>query len=123
MYIQYEGFTLDTTSRIYAFHVISSPLDTREFTVNIQAKAFGSSLLKIQDGPGISMARLKRELDQETPESLAETKLFVGQGDIERYVERTYPKPVKKAELGSRPEYNSSPGGPGSHRVLGLRRP
>jgi hypothetical protein len=103
MYIQYAGFVLDTTSRIYAFHVINSPQDTREFTVNIRANAFGSSLLKIQDGPGISMARLKRELDRETPESPAETKLFIGQGDIDRYVERTYPKPVKKWGVESRP--------------------
>jgi hypothetical protein len=102
MYIQYAGFTLETDSRIYAFHVIHPPQEAREFTVNLQTNAFGSSLLKMQDGPGISMARLKRELDQETPESPAETSLCIGQSDIQEYVAKTYPKPVKKWGIGSK---------------------
>jgi hypothetical protein len=102
MYIQYAGFTLETNSRVYAFHVIHSPQVAREFTVNVQSNAFVPSLLKIQDGPGISMARLKRELDQETPESPAETSLLIGQNDIQEYVAKTYPKPVKKWGIGSK---------------------
>jgi hypothetical protein len=101
MYIQYAGFTLETNSRTYAFHVIRPPDGAREFTVNIQSNAFGSVSLKIQDGPGISLARLKRELDRETPESPAETSLRIGQSDIREYVEKTYRKPVKKWGMGS----------------------
>jgi hypothetical protein len=101
MYIQYAGFTLETNSRTYAFHVIRPPEEARRFTVNVQSNAFGSVALKIQDGPGISLARVKRELDRETPESPAETSLRIGQSDIQEYVEKTYPKPVKKWGVGS----------------------
>ncbi len=102
MYIQYAGFTLLADSRVYNFHVIDPPREAREFTVNVQSKAFGSSPFKFQDGPGISMARLKRELDQESQESPAESSLKVGQRDIQEYVEKTYPKPVKKWGVGSK---------------------
>lgn len=101
MYIQYAGFTLETNSRIYAFHVIRPPDEAREFTVNIQSNAFGSVSLKLQDGPGISLARLKRELDRETPESPAETSLRIGQRDVQEYMAKTYPKPVKRWGIGS----------------------
>ena len=102
MYIQYAGFDLQADSRSYTFHVINVPGETREFKVNILAKEFGSSPLKLQDGPAISMARLKRELDRETPELPAESSLRIGERDIHEYVEKTYPKPVKKWGIGAR---------------------
>ena len=102
MYIQYAGFNLKEDSRTYIFHVIDPPGETREFTVSVQAKEFVSSPFKIQDGPAISTVLLKRELDRETPESPAEASLRVGERDIQEYVERTYPKPVKKWGIGSR---------------------
>lgn len=101
MHIQYAGFTLVTDSRSYIFHVLDSPREAREFTVLVEAKAFGSPGLMVQDGPGIAVARLKLELDRETPEIPAETTLRIGQRDIQEYVEKTYPKPVKKWGVGS----------------------
>lgn len=103
MHIQYAGFTLETDSRNYRFDVIDSPGEAREFTVHVDAKAFGSSGLMVQDGPGISMARLKLELDRETPEIPAQKTLRIGERDIQEYVEKTYPKPVKKWGVGSNP--------------------
>jgi hypothetical protein len=97
MYIQYAGFNLIEDSRTYIFHVINPPGEAREFTVSVLAKEFGFSPLKIQDGPAISTARLKRELDRETPELPAEASLLVGERDIQEYVQRIYPKPVKRA--------------------------
>jgi hypothetical protein len=102
MYIQYAGFNLETDSRTYNFRVIDLPGETREFTVNVQDEAFRTPPFKIQDGPGICMVRLKQELEQETTESPAWNSLRIGQGDIREYVERTYPKPVKKWGVGSR---------------------
>ncbi|MGE5325737.1 MAG: hypothetical protein ACM3NO_01750 [Deltaproteobacteria bacterium] len=92
---------LGADSRTYAFHVIDSPAKTREFKVCVQAQTFGPSLLKIQDGPGISMARLKRELALETPESPALASLRLAESDIREYLEKTYPKPVKRWGVGS----------------------
>jgi hypothetical protein len=101
MYIQYAGFDLQADSRTYNFHVIDVPGEAREFKVNLGESAFGSSPLKIQDGPGISMARLKRELAFETSASPAEPNLRVEPRDIQEYVEKTYPKPAKKSGIGS----------------------
>ena len=102
MYIQYRGFSLEATSRIYAYHVIGSPQGAREFTVDVQNDAFRSPPLRIQDGPGICYTRLKQELDRETSETPVSTHLRIGQSDIQEYVERTYPKPVKKWGAGAK---------------------
>ena len=102
MLIRYQGFDFDPDSRTYTFHVIDSSEKTREFKVCVQAGDFETSLLKIQDGPAISMARLKRELAGETPESPAGLSLSLAESDIQEYVARTYPKPVRKGSIGSR---------------------
>lgn len=96
MYIQYRGFSIEATSRVYAYHVIDPPQGSREFTVEIEATALHLPPLKIQDGPGMCYARLKQELDHETSDSPAETHLHITKVDIGEYVQRTYPKPVKK---------------------------
>lgn len=101
MYIQYSGFDLASNLRTYNFQVIDPPEATREFTVDVQSEAFRSSPFKTQDGPGICLARLKQELERETQASPAEVHLCVGQTDIREYIERTYPKPVKKWGYGS----------------------
>jgi len=103
MYIQYCGFSFDATSRIYSYHVIDPPQGTREFTVDVQNDAFRSPPFRIQDGPGICFARLKLELDRETSESPAEPQLSITPSDIQDYVEKTYPKPVKRQIAGVRP--------------------
>ena len=95
MYIQYVGFNNADTSRTYAFHVIDSPIETREFTVKVQGEAFGADSLKLQDGPGICFERLQRELGMETQESRAEALLNIGEMDIREYRARHYPR--KKA--------------------------
>ncbi len=102
MYIQYRGFSLETTSRIYAYHVIDPPQGSREFTVNVQNDAFRLPPLRIQDGPGMCFARLKHELDRETSEFPAEPHLRITPSDIQEYVEKTYPKPVKKWVAGGK---------------------
>ncbi|HUX10370.1 MAG TPA: hypothetical protein VMW51_06975 [Terriglobia bacterium] len=96
MHIQYRGFSLEEKCRSYAYHVIDTPQGTREFTVDVQNDAFRSPPLRIQDGPGMCYARLKQNLDRETSESPAALHLSIGQSDIQEYVERTYPKLVKK---------------------------
>jgi hypothetical protein len=96
MYIQYRGFSIEAASRVYAYHVIDPPQGSREFTVDIQTNELHSPPVKIQDGPGMCYARLKQELAGETSDSPAETHLHITSGDIREYVERTYPKPVKK---------------------------
>lgn len=103
MYIQYGGFSLEGASRIYVYHVVDPPHGTREFTVDVQNDAFHSPPFRIQDGPGICFARLKQELDRETSESRAEPHLSITPTDIQEYVERTYPKPVKKWSAGVKP--------------------
>lgn len=102
MYIQYAGFNLVINSRTYTFRVIDPPEETREFTLAVQSEAFRSPPFRFQDGPGVCLARLKQELERESRESRAETHLSIGQSDIQEYVERTYPKPVKKRGMGGK---------------------
>jgi hypothetical protein len=103
MYIQYRGFSIEATSRVYSYHVINPPQGSREFTVNVQTDAFRLSPLRIQDGPGICYARLKQELDRETDEFPAETHLRITQYDIQIYIEKTYPTPVKMSAADATP--------------------
>jgi hypothetical protein len=91
MYIQYVGFDVIATSRIYTFRVIDVPRETREFTVKIQSEAVRWPSLKFQDGPGICFARVQRELDGETQGSRAEPQLSVNEKDIREYIERHCP--------------------------------
>ena len=58
MYIQYVGFEVAASSRVYAFRVINAPDAARDFSVTVQSQAFRPDGLKIQDGPSICFARL-----------------------------------------------------------------
>jgi len=99
MYIQYRGFEIAATSRIYAFHVINVPDAARDFTVTVQSQAFRPDGLKLQDGPGISFARVDRELQGQTQEPLAGRDLIIGEPDIKEYLGiHNPPKPQRKKE-------------------------
>jgi len=102
MYIQYVGFDIAASSRIYSFHVIDMPHEARDFTVKVQSEAFRSDSLKLQDGPGICFARLAEDLRGETLESRVEAHLSISEGDIKGYLERHYPrKPLARKKLDS----------------------
>jgi hypothetical protein len=86
MYIQYVGFEVAASSRVYAFHVINAPDAARDFSVTVQSQAFRPDGLKIQDGPGICFARLDQELRGYT--SPVECHLMIGERDIKGYLEQ-----------------------------------
>ncbi len=91
MYIQYVGVDNSASSRIYSFHVINPPREARDFTVKVRSEEFRVDRLKFQDGPGISSARLQRELKGETQESRAEADLCIEEQDVREYRARHYP--------------------------------
>lgn len=91
MYIQYVGLDNSVGSRIYTFHVVDPPREAREFTVKIRSEEFSADRLKFQDGPGISSARLQRELKGETQESRAEADLCIEELDVREYRAQHYP--------------------------------
>ncbi len=96
MYIQYVGFNVAASSRIYNFDVLDLK-EAREFTVQVQSEAFRPARLRFQDGPSICFERLKQELEGETQESRAEAHLSIGEPDIHEYLEQHYPrKPLAK---------------------------
>ncbi len=94
MHIQYMGFNLVERSRVYGFRVIDTSVEARKFTVQIEPEAFCAGSLKFQDGPGVSFARLQRELEGETDDLHAESHLCVGAQDINAY--RALHYPIKK---------------------------
>jgi hypothetical protein len=87
MYIQYVGFDGTASSRVYNFHVIDTPHESREFAVEVQSEAFQPSQLGFQDGPAISFECLKRGLEEETQEASAERHLNIGEPDVRAYLE------------------------------------
>jgi hypothetical protein len=106
MYIQYVGFNVAASSRVYNFDVIDTD-EAREFTVEVQSGAFRPAALKLQDGPGICFARLKQELQGETPEAraAAHSSINIREQDIREYLERHYPpKPSSGRRNGADPD-------------------
>jgi len=97
MYIQYVGVDNSSSSRIYTFHVINPPQEAREFTVKVRSEEFSADRLKFQDGPGISSARLQRELKGETQESRAEPDLGIEEQDVQEYRAQHYPQPKHRS--------------------------
>ena len=91
MYIQYVGVDNSVGSRTYSFHVIEPPQVAREFTVKVRSEEFSADRLKFQDGPGISSARLQRELKGETQEARAEANLRIDERDVREYRAMHYP--------------------------------
>jgi hypothetical protein len=91
MYIQYVGFNVADSSRIYNFDVVSAE-ETREFTVKVQSEAFRPAGLKLQDGPDICFARLKQELQGETQGARVAAHLGIGERNIQEYMEQHYPR-------------------------------
>ena len=102
MYIQYVGADNSVRSRIYSFHVINPPQGAREFTVKVLTEDFSPGRLKFQDGPGISSARLQRELNGETQEVHAEPSLCIEEQDVREYRAQHYPH-TKSAGTTDRP--------------------
>ncbi len=92
MNIQYVGFSVVATSRIYSFRAIRALEGLREFTVKVQFDTFRTTPLRFQDGPDICLTRLRRELERETQESHAKLNLQVEEQDVREYVQRHYPR-------------------------------
>ena len=88
MYIQYAGFNVAPSSRIYNFDEFDTQ-EAREFTVEVQSETFRSGRLKVQDGLDICFARLKQELQGEAQKSRVEAHLSIGERDIQEYLVRT----------------------------------
>ncbi len=88
--IQYEGLVVAQTFRDYNFLVIDALQESRQFTVKVPLGLFRSTSLQYQDGPSICFEILQKELGSETQESLAKSRLNIGEQDIREYIERHY---------------------------------
>ena len=92
MNIQYVGFRVTATARVYDFHVIDSLEEHRAFAVQVKTEAFRSTTLKYQQGPEICFLRLKRALAAETTGTPALRQLKIEATDIQDYLERRTPR-------------------------------
>jgi hypothetical protein len=78
MYIQYVYRSqIAASSGICAFHVANAPHGACKFMVTVQAEVFRPVGLKLQDGPGICIARLSQEFRGEAEDSRAEAHLLI----------------------------------------------
>ncbi len=94
--IHYEGFTVVATNRLYSFSVNDASVEPRWFTVEITPSSFLPTQLKFQDGPAISLQRLKREIEQESPTSPAKAHLTINGQDVADYLIRQSPKKITR---------------------------
>ena len=92
MFIQFAGYDIKANSRIYNFDVMDPPREAREFTVQIESDTSRWGSLKLQDGPSICFERLRRALERETPSLRAESRLRIGEQDIQEYLARQHPR-------------------------------
>ena len=97
--IQYDGFTVSRLSRIYNFQVADSASHLRQFSVEVSLQFFHATGLKFQDAPLITRERLEQELEEETDESRAETRMRIADTDILQYLEKHYPPKVRRGLL------------------------
>ena len=97
--IQYEGFVVSPSSRTYNFHVIDTPGESRQFTVQVPSESFRLTPLRFQDGPPISFERLQLEIDGETQGLHAQADLNISGTDILEYLDRQHPRKLRKKEL------------------------
>jgi hypothetical protein len=99
MNIRYIGFNVVEGSRIYGFDVIDDK-ESHQFTVEVQSEAFGPSQLRLQDGPDICFARLKKGLQDATQDAHTEGHLNIVEQDIRAYLETHRPtKTFRKRKL------------------------
>jgi hypothetical protein len=103
--IQFEGLDVSVTSRTYNFLVVDAPGQSRHFRVRVPAELFRATRLQFQDGPPISFEMLQREIDGETPESLARAHLSIAETDIHEYLNRHYPRKDRKRGPAPRPVF------------------
>jgi CheY-like chemotaxis protein len=115
MYVQYVGVDNSAGSRIYTFHVINPPQEAREFTVKVKSEEFSADRLKFQDGPGISSARLQRELKGETQGSRAEADLCIEEQDVRAYRAQYYPPQKPSKARDTLPGFSSGSSPPTRH--------
>lgn len=94
--IHYEGFAVVAANRLYNFSVDGTSDEPRKFTVEIKPTSFVATQLKFQDGPSISMQRLKREIEQESDTSPAKAHLTISGQDVEDYLTAQFPKKTTK---------------------------
>ena len=90
MHIQYVGFNVGRSSRVYNFDVIDAK-ESRHFTIEVPLEAFRPLLLGFQDGPGICLGCLKKGLQDETPDAPTRAHLTVGELDVRAYLEAHRP--------------------------------
>jgi hypothetical protein len=93
MYIQYvDRIQIAASSRTYAFHVVNAPAGAREFMVIIQAEVFRPVDLKLQDGPGICIARFSQEFRGEAEDSREEVHLLIGDRNTKKDLWQHHPQ-------------------------------
>jgi hypothetical protein len=83
-------FKSKESGREYSFEVREMSQEPREFKVTIDQHAFNKKLLKIQDGPDVCSARLRRELIS-TANRPTESHFHITTAELDEYREKHTP--------------------------------
>jgi hypothetical protein len=96
MNIQYLGFEQDLKCRRYAFRVIETLKQDREFQLSVENQAVIASKFKLQDIPDLCFSRLKRELACEKPGEFVALQSSVTEFELNQYIAEHYPSKKKR---------------------------
>jgi hypothetical protein len=89
--IQYLGFEQDPKYRTYAFRVVETLKQDREFQLSVETQALATSKFKFQDVPDLCFSKLKRDLASETAEQIVPLRIRVSEADLKQYIADHYP--------------------------------
>ena len=95
MNIQYLGFEQDLKCRRYAFRVIETLKQDREFHLSVENQAVVACKFKFQDIPDLCFSKLKRDLASENGELLP-LRSSVSVTELNQYIADHYPSKKKR---------------------------
>jgi hypothetical protein len=94
--IQYLGFEQNLKYRTYAFRVVETLKQDREFQLSVETQALAASKFKFQDVPDLCFSKLKRDLASESAEQIVPLRIRLSEADLKQYIADHYPLKQKR---------------------------
>ena len=91
MRIQYLGFQHRPRGRDYAYRVVATNSEDREFTLTISSQAFVERHVPYQDAADICYQKLQRALSLETAEQPLPRHTIISNQELDEYLEKHRP--------------------------------
>ena len=91
MQIQYLGFQLKAHGRDYAYRVVDSKAEDREFIFSISNRTFSEAHMPYQDAAYFCYQKLQRALGLETADQPFPRRSTLSEQELDEYLEKRRP--------------------------------